>query len=70
MKTLSPQQADLQARSKPHRVVHGDGSVSVIGNLVSGHAYRTALSLERLGLGRLKYQGPSLGWYTAYEDAG
>lgn len=37
--------------------------VSVHGLLVSGHAYRTGLALERKGFGRLKYQGPSLGWF-------
>lgn len=34
------------------------------GILVSGHGYRTALSLERRGLGTLRYQGVSLGWFT------
>jgi len=31
--------------------------------LVSGHQYRSAAALERKGLGTLKYQGPSLGWF-------
>lgn len=35
------------------------------GILVSGHEYRTALSLERLNLGSVRYQGPSLGWFIA-----
>lgn len=37
--------------------------VSAHGLLVSGHAYRTGLALERKGFGRLRYQGPSLGWF-------
>ena len=35
------------------------------GILVSGHKYRTALALERKGLGTVRYQGPSLGWFAA-----
>jgi hypothetical protein len=34
------------------------------GALVSGARYRTALALERKGLGHVRYQGPSLGWFT------
>lgn len=34
------------------------------GTLVSGHVYRTAIALENKGLGRVRYQGPSLGWFT------
>jgi hypothetical protein len=34
------------------------------GILVSGHKYRTALSLERKGMGTVRYQGPSLGWFA------
>ena len=34
------------------------------GILVSGPRYRTALSLEKRGLGTLRYQGVSLGWFT------
>ena len=37
--------------------------------LVSGNQYRTALSLERMGLGHVRYQGHSLGWFCA-TDAG
>ena len=33
--------------------------------MVSGHEYRTALSLAKKGLGHVRYQGPSLGWFTA-----
>lgn len=64
MKFLSPQQQKLLDRSRPHVVVHPDFSISVHGTLVSGHEYRTALSLERRGLGTLKHQGPSMGWFT------
>ena len=37
--------------------------------LVSGNQYRTALSLERMSLGHVRYQAPSMGWFSA-ADAG
>ena len=37
--------------------------------LVSGPRYRTALSLERKGLGTVRYQGPSMGWFRAAPEA-
>lgn len=33
------------------------------GLLVSGHQYRTAIALENKGLGTVRYQGPSRGWF-------
>ena len=35
------------------------------GILVSGPRYRTAISLEKRGLGTVQYQGPSRGWFKA-----
>lgn len=36
--------------------------------LVSGPQYRTARSLERMGLGSVRYQGPGdRGWFKVYE---
>ncbi len=36
------------------------------GLLVSSNRYRTALSLERMGLGTVRYQGPGgRGWFTS-----
>jgi hypothetical protein len=43
------------------------GEAAENGLLVSGPRYRTAASLERLGVGTLRYQGPSLGWFKAVE---
>lgn len=37
--------------------------VSDHGLLVSGHQHRTATALEGKGLGTVRYQGPSLGWF-------
>jgi hypothetical protein len=54
---LSPTQEKLLTSAK-----------SLTGNqgiLVSGHQYRTAISLERKGLGTVRYQGLSLGWLVA-----
>lgn len=65
MKTLSPQQSKLLAISTPNLIVHKDFSVSVYGTLVSGNKYRTAASLERLGLGTLVSRGKSMGFFTA-----
>lgn len=39
------------------------------GLLVRGHTYRTAESLERKGLGSIRYQGPSLGWFTVADKS-
>jgi hypothetical protein len=61
--TLSPQQTKLLAQARDLRpIVFTDGSTYDPGLLVSGHQYRTALSLEKRGLVRVRYQGPSLGW--------
>lgn len=68
MSTLSPAQQKLLDRAVPHVLVHKDFSVSVIDTLVSGREYRTAQALERRGLGTLRYQGPSLGWFTPKVD--
>lgn len=38
---------------------------SDFGLLVSGPQYRTAIALERKGLGVVRYQGPGMGWFTA-----
>lgn len=54
---LSPTQHTLLAHAVALPGVHGI--------LVSGHKHRTALSLERLGLATVRYQGPSLGWLVA-----
>lgn len=39
------------------------------GILVSGHEYRTALSLQKRGLGDVRYQGPGRGWFKATQPA-
>lgn len=38
--------------------------VSDHGTLVSGNTYRSAIALERKGYGHVRYQGPSMGWFT------
>ena len=63
-KLSKPQQKLRNAAHALKPLIHKDGSVSIVGILVSGHRYRTALSLEEKGLGKVRYQGPSLGWYT------
>ena len=55
---LSPQQRRLFESARDF------GRYTDQGILVSGHAYRTALSLERKGLGTVRYQGPTMGWYS------
>ena len=50
---------ETHAQHQPHLVGHG--------SLVSGHDYRTAIALENKGLGSLRYQGPSLGWFAPNE---
>lgn len=50
---------ETHAQYQPHLVGHG--------SLVSGHDYRTAIALENKGLGSLRYQGPSLGWFAPNE---
>jgi len=63
-KLSKPQQKLRNAAHALEPITHKDGSVSIVGILVSGHRYRTALALEGKGLGNVRYQGPSLGWYT------
>ncbi len=60
---LSPAQRRLLDRAEPLSGPDGHGI------LVSGHEYRTALSLEKKGLGELRYQGPSLGWFKSASHA-
>jgi len=54
---LSPTQTKILA--------HAKALTGKQGILVSGHHYRTAVSLEAKGLGTVRYQGPSLGWFVA-----
>lgn len=68
MTTLSPAQSRLMQRSKAFTITHSDGSTSTHGRLVSGHEYRTALALEKMGLGTLRHQGPGRGWFTRHES--
>lgn len=58
------QQALLTAVKAAKPVEFTDGSVREADILVSGHTYRTALSLEKRGLVRVRYQGKSLGWVS------
>lgn len=60
MRLTAPQKQLLQD-ARNLELVTRDPSV---GALVSGARYRTALALERKGLGHVRYQGPSLGWFT------
>ena len=56
---LSPTQGKLLGHAK---ALAGNQGI-----LVSGHGYRTAIALERKGLGTVRYQGPSMGWFVATE---
>lgn len=65
---LSPAQEKLLAAARAMKpLVFKDGSVdNEHGILVSGREYYTAAALERKGLGKLRYQGASLGWFHAF----
>lgn len=67
---LSPTQQKLltSAQNTPP-IVFADGSTREPSILVSGHEYRTAIALENKGLGKVRYQGPGMGWFTANEEA-
>lgn len=58
-----PQRRLLSGAESLRPVVYDDGSVYDPGTLVTGNEYRTAEALERRGLGTLRYQGPSMGWF-------
>lgn len=61
----APQQALLTSAQNMKPITYADGSSREPSILVSGHTYRTAIALERRGLGTVRYQGPSLGWFAA-----
>lgn len=63
-KLSAPQERLLRQAQSIKPITHNDGSVTKPSLLVSGHEYRTAESLERLGYGTLRYQGPSMGWFA------
>lgn len=65
MAKLTPaQQALLTSAQNMKPIVYGDGSTREPSILVSGNTYRTAIALERKGLGTVRYQGHSLGWFA------
>lgn len=65
MVKLSEQQQKLLDLCEPRIVVYGDGSIGVHGVIVVGNEYRTALSLERMGLVTVRGAlGGFCGWVT------
>lgn len=52
------------AQERLFRSARDFGRFTDHGILVSGHEHRTARALERKGLGAVRYQGPTMGWYT------
>jgi hypothetical protein len=63
-RSLTAPQKQLLDDTRALEVMDGRSGGPSVGALVSGARYRTALALERKGLGHVRYQGPSLGWFT------
>lgn len=66
---LSPAQTKLIAQTKQLAEITIETQGKAQPLLVHGHTYFTACALERKGIGTVRYQGQSMGWFSLKDQA-